>query len=59
MVTIRRAMAVDLTRLSLWLATLAWDHEFTLLDHALKGGDSLVGLSVAQIGALRARSRRS
>lgn len=43
--------AVDLARLSLWLATLARDHEFTFLDHALKCGDSLVGLTKAQIGA--------
>ena len=43
--------AVDLARLSLWLATLARDHEFTFLDHALKGGDSLVGLNVTQIAA--------
>lgn len=42
--------AVDLARLSLWLATLAKDHEFTFLDHALKCGDSLVGLTTAQIG---------
>jgi hypothetical protein len=38
-----------LARLSLWLATLARDHEFTFLDHALKSGDSLVGLTTAQI----------
>ena len=43
--------AVDLARLSLWLATLARDHEFTFLDHALKCGDSLVGLTMAQIAA--------
>jgi hypothetical protein len=43
--------AVDLARLSLWLATLAKDHEFTFLDHALKCGDSLVGLTTAQIAA--------
>ena len=43
--------AVDLARLSLWLATLAKDHEFTFLDHALKCGDSLVGLTMAQIAA--------
>lgn len=43
--------AVDLARLSLWLATLARDHEFTFLDHALKCGDSLVGLTTAQISA--------
>jgi hypothetical protein len=41
--------AVDLARLSLWLATLAKDHEFTFLDHALKCGDSLVGLTTTQI----------
>ena len=43
--------AVDLARLSLWLATLAKDHEFTFLDHALRCGDSLVGLTTAQIAA--------
>jgi hypothetical protein len=43
--------AVDLARLSLWLATLAKDHEFTFLDHALKCGDSLVGLTMPQIAA--------
>jgi N-6 DNA Methylase len=48
----RNPMAVDLGRLSLWLATLARDHEFTFLDHALKCGDSLVGLEVKQIEAL-------
>ena len=42
-------MAVDLAKLSLWLATLAKDHPFTFLDHALKCGDSLVGLTKAQI----------
>jgi hypothetical protein len=44
--------AVDLARLSLWLATLARDHEFTFLDHALKCGDSLVGLKREQITSL-------
>lgn len=48
----RNPMAVDLARLSLWLATLARDHEFTFLDHALKSGDSLVGLTEAEIGTL-------
>lgn len=43
--------AVDLARLSLWLATLARDHEFTFLDHALKCGDSLLGLTTVQIAA--------
>jgi hypothetical protein len=40
---------VDLAKLSLWLATLAKDHPFTFLDHALRCGDSLVGLSREQI----------
>jgi hypothetical protein len=44
--------AVDLARLSLWLATLARDHEFTFLDHALKCGDSLVGLTREQMASL-------
>lgn len=48
----RNPMATDLARLSLWLATLARDHEFTFLDHALKTGDSLVGLSARQIAAM-------
>ena len=45
----KNPMAVDLAKLSLWLATLAKDHPFTFLDHALRCGDSLVGLSTAQI----------
>jgi hypothetical protein len=44
--------AVDLARLSLWLATLARDHEFTFLDHVLKCGDSVVGLRREQIQSL-------
>ncbi len=47
----KNPMATDLARLSLWLATLARDHEFTFLDHALKTGDSLVGLSDKQLEA--------
>ena len=45
-------MAVDIALLSLWLATLARDHEFTFLSHALRPGDSLVGLDVGGIAAL-------
>jgi N-6 DNA Methylase len=47
----RNPRAVDLARLSMWLVTLARDHEFTFLDHALKCGDSLVGLTLQQIKA--------
>jgi hypothetical protein len=45
----KNPMAVDLAKLSLWLATLAKDHPFTFLDHALRAGDSLVGLTRQQI----------
>jgi hypothetical protein len=45
----KNPMAVDLAKLSLWLATLAKDHPFTFLDHALRHGDSLVGLTRKQI----------
>lgn len=38
-------MAVQLARLSLWLATLAPDHPLSFLDHRLVVGDSLVGAS--------------
>ena len=47
----RNPMAVDLAKVSLWLATLARDHPLTFIDHALRHGDSLVGLSQAQIEA--------
>ena len=45
----RNPMAVDLAKLSMWLATLAKDHPFTFLDHSLRSGDALVGLSRKQI----------
>jgi len=47
----RKPMAADLAKLSLWLATLARDHPFTFLDHSIRAGDSLVGLSRRQIEA--------
>ncbi len=45
----KNPFAVSLGKLSLWLATLAKDEPFTFVDHALRGGDSLVGLSFEQI----------
>ena len=47
----RNPTAVDLAKLSLWLVTLAKDHPLTFLDHALRHGDALVGLSRRQIEA--------
>jgi hypothetical protein len=37
-------MAVEMAKLSLWLTTLDKGRPFTFLDHALKCGDSLVGI---------------
>jgi len=34
--------------LSLWLTTMSRDLPFTFVDHALRHGDSLVGLSLDQ-----------
>jgi hypothetical protein len=45
----RNPVAVDLAKVSLWLATLAKDHALTFLDHALRHGDSLVGLTLRQV----------
>jgi hypothetical protein len=41
--------AVQLARLSLWLATLAHGKPLTFLDHRLRTGDSLVGASPADL----------
>ena len=46
----KNPFATNLAKLSLWLVTLAKEHSFTFLDHALKCGDSLVGLTRAEIG---------
>lgn len=45
----KNPFAVNLAKLSLWLFTLSKDRPFTFLDHALKCGDSLVGLSRVEI----------
>jgi hypothetical protein len=47
----RNPVAVDLAKVSLWLVTLAKDHPLTFLDHALRHGDSLVGLTRRQLAA--------
>ncbi len=38
-------MAVEMAKLSLWLITLAKDRPFSFVDHALRAGDSLVGIT--------------
>ena len=47
----RNPMALDLAKMSLWLATLAKDEPLTFVDHAFRDGDALVGLTKAQIAA--------
>jgi Eco57I restriction-modification methylase len=45
----RNPMAVQLSRLSLWLCTLSSDRPLTFLDHRLATGDSLVGASFVNL----------
>jgi hypothetical protein len=47
----KNAAAVELAELSLWLITLSKQLPFTFVDHALRHGDSLVGLDFKQIEA--------
>jgi hypothetical protein len=41
----KNPMAVEMAKLSLWLLTLAKGQPFTFLDHAIRCGDSLLGIS--------------
>ena len=55
-------MAVQVARLSIWLATLAADRPLTFLDHHLAVGDSLLGASLDDLarqppGTARSRAR--
>lgn len=54
----RNPVAVDLAKVSLWLVTLAREHALTFVDHALRHGDSLVGLNRQQIEALHWEENR-
>ncbi|MBD2429223.1 DNA methyltransferase [Phormidium sp. FACHB-1136] len=47
----KNPFAVNLAKLSLWLLTLSNDRPFTFVDHALKDGDSLVGLTRSEISS--------
>ncbi len=44
----KNPLAVEMAKLSLWLITLQKDRPFTFVDHALKCGDSLLGLTRAE-----------
>ncbi len=41
----KNPMAVEMAKLSLWLITLARDRPFSFVDHALRCGDSLLGVT--------------
>ncbi len=41
----KNPLAVEMGKLSLWLITLQKDRPFTFLDHALRTGDSLLGVT--------------
>ena len=41
----KNPMAVEMAKLSLWLITLAKDRPFSFVDHALRTGDSLLGIT--------------
>lgn len=41
----KNPLAVEIAKLSLWLVTLARDQAFTFLDHAIRSGDSLLGVT--------------
>jgi hypothetical protein len=45
----KNPLAVEMAKLSLWLITMDRGKPFTFLDHALKCGDSLVGVDLAQL----------
>ena len=41
----RNPMATEMTKLSMWITTVAKDRPFTFLDHSIKAGDSLLGIT--------------
>ncbi len=45
----KNRFAVELAKLSLWLVTLAKDEPFTFVDHALRCGDSLLGVGTSEL----------
>ena len=41
----RNPMAVEMAKISLWLETLQKNKPFTFLDHSIRSGDSLLGVT--------------
>ncbi len=51
-------LAVELAKLSLWLATVAKDRPLTFLDHHLRTGNSLVGARISELQRGSSRKKR-
>jgi len=45
----KNPLAVEMAKLSLWLITFNKNQPFTFLDHALRCGDSLLGVNIRQL----------
>lgn len=55
----KNPMAVEMAKLSLWLVTLQKDKPFTFVDHSLRCGDSLLGLtSIEQLTSFHLDPKR-
>src|SRR6266568_1256273 len=54
----KNPMAVEMAKLSLWLITLSKNKPFTFLDHALRPGDSLLGVNIQQLTTWSMDSKR-
>lgn len=50
-------LAVELTKLSLWLTTISSDKPLNFLDHHLRCGNSLIGARLDQLSHLPSKSR--
>ncbi|HYU76973.1 MAG TPA: DNA methyltransferase, partial [Ktedonobacteraceae bacterium] len=55
----KNPLAVEMAKLSLWLITLNKNRPFTFLDHALRCGDSLLGVSLRQLTTWSMDSRQA
>ena len=49
----KNELAVELTKVSLWIETVARDHALSFLDHHLRWGDSLLGTTIDSLQKLR------
>jgi type I restriction-modification system DNA methylase subunit len=51
-------LAVELSKLSLWLTSIATDQPLSFLDHHLRPGNSLIGANLNALGWLHTRKER-